>query len=37
LWEDQETKEEPKNWQVPEVDIRQNPHLKNHGLDRLPM
>jgi hypothetical protein len=35
LWEDQDTKEEPKNWQVPEVDFlsnrtRQNPHPKNH-------
>jgi hypothetical protein len=35
LREEQDTKEDPKNWQVPEVtsyptDARQNPHLKNH-------
>jgi hypothetical protein len=26
LWEDQDTKEEPKNWQVPEVDFLSNRH-----------
>jgi hypothetical protein len=26
LWEDQETSEEPKNWQVPEVDFLSTQH-----------
>jgi hypothetical protein len=34
LWEDQDTKEEPKNWQVPEVDFLSNRHLAKSASEK---
>jgi hypothetical protein len=34
LWEDQDTKEDPKNWQVPEVGILSNQHPAKSAFEK---